>query len=421
MQLKWCRLPPWSSPAAAAANSSQRRCNLAPLTSSALLPQSARGATGPEIQPGLIHVPRSDAPVCYASPRAQDHVGELPCPVILKSAGGFFLPCSPPSSGCCEPEDPPEHQEPAAGQPDRRLDCPGCAWVTTSRGLPVLRERRQAVAFRESTRQDGGPISSPSIRCVVSPPRATTGSNIRATDGALRYNITTDHYEPVGWDQGVCPHRRQTQEPGQPRRGGVHTGDAPATKPPTSISCLAVSMAPTTSPTAPTCVTRRAGGAIQSVGVGKGTVVLDDFDAAKAIFVFGQNRHQPPAHDERPAQGGTPGVPDRHLQQPQRGGLRALLQPQSPAELLTPAAHHHQPPVPPPKLGGDMAAIRGMAKYILEEEGIASIAFIEQHTAHFDDYLAQVKATDGRRSRRNPASVGRRSPGRRRSSQAATA
>jgi anaerobic selenocysteine-containing dehydrogenase len=30
-------------------------------------------------------------------------------------------------------------------------------------------------------------------------------------------------------------------------------------------------------------------GLIQSVGVGKGTVVLDDFDAAKAIFVFGQN------------------------------------------------------------------------------------------------------------------------------------
>ena len=24
----------------------------------------------------LIHVPRSDAPVCYASPRALDHVGE---------------------------------------------------------------------------------------------------------------------------------------------------------------------------------------------------------------------------------------------------------------------------------------------------------------------------------------------------------
>ena len=30
-------------------------------------------------------------------------------------------------------------------------------------------------------------------------------------------------------------------------------------------------------------------GLIQSVGIGKGTVVLDDFDAAKAIFVFGQN------------------------------------------------------------------------------------------------------------------------------------
>ena len=45
-----------------------------------------------------------------------------------------------------------------------------------------------------------------------------------------------------------------------------------------------------------------------------------------------------------------------------------------------------------------LAAIRGMAKYILEEEGgRIDLAFIEQHTAHFDD--ADKRAAMERASR----------------------
>ena len=70
------RLILWSSPAAAAVNSFTRRCNLAPLTSSALFSQQLAVRLALKYNLTLIHVPRSDAPVCYASPRAQDHVGE---------------------------------------------------------------------------------------------------------------------------------------------------------------------------------------------------------------------------------------------------------------------------------------------------------------------------------------------------------
>ena len=54
--------------------------------------------------------------------------------------------------------------------------------------------------------------------------------------------------------------------------------------------------------------------------------------------------------------------------------LERFASPQSPAELLTPAATTISHQYLTPKLGGDMAAIRGMAKYILEEEGGASIS-----------------------------------------------
>jgi anaerobic selenocysteine-containing dehydrogenase len=36
----------------------------------------------------------------------------------------------------------------------------------------------------------------------------------------------------------------------------------------------------------------------KSIGVGKGTVTLEDFDHADVIFSFGQSGHQPPANDD---------------------------------------------------------------------------------------------------------------------------
>ncbi|MNQ42319.1 Formate dehydrogenase H [compost metagenome] len=137
-------------------------------------------------------------------------------------------------------------------------------------------------------------------------------------------------------------------------------------------------------------------GLIQSVGVGKGTVVLDDFDAAKAIFVFGQNpgTNHPRMMNalRKAARQGCQIVTFNNLKEV---ALERFASPQSPAELLTPAATRISHQYLTPKLGGDMAAVRGMAKYILEEEGgRIDLAFIEQHTAHFDQYLEQVRATD---------------------------
>ena len=65
---------------------------------------------------------------------------------------------------------------------------------------------------------------------------------------------------------------------------------APATRRRSCTSCSSGSSAPTTCPTARTCATSRAASALaETIGIGKGTVTLDDFDEAERSSSIGQN------------------------------------------------------------------------------------------------------------------------------------
>ncbi len=241
----------------------------------------------------------------------------------------------------------------------------------------------------------------------------------------LRYNPATDHYEPVSWEEAFALIADKLKSLASPDEVEFYTSGRASNEASYLYQLFGRLYGTNNFPDCSNMCHEASGvGLIQSVGVGKGTVVLDDFDAAKAIFVFGQNpgTNHPRMMNalRKAARQGCQIVTFNNLKEV---ALERFASPQSPAELLTPAATTISHQYLTPKLGGDMAAIRGMAKYILEEEqGRIDLAFIEQHTAHFDDYLAAGEGhASGRRSRRNPASVGRRSRGRRRSSQAARA
>ncbi len=141
----------------------------------------------------------------------------------------------------------------------------------------------------------------------------------------------------------------------------------------------------------------------QSIGVGKGTIRLNDFEQADAIFVFGQNpgtNHPRMLHSLRhAADRGARIVTFNTLRE---RGLERFADPQNPLELLTPKSGRISSSYLQPNLGGDMAAVRGMVKALLEihrgqqEEGLPGLfnqAFIHRHTHGAAAYLAAVDAT----------------------------
>ncbi|MDI3398961.1 FdhF/YdeP family oxidoreductase [Pseudomonas sp. V88_4] len=141
----------------------------------------------------------------------------------------------------------------------------------------------------------------------------------------------------------------------------------------------------------------------ESLGVGKGTVVYEDLHHADAIFVIGQNpgtNHPRMLEPLREAvKRGAQVVCINPLKE---RGLERFQNPQNPIEMLSNGWEATNTAYFRPALGGDMAMIRGMAKFLLEWEREAQAtggepvfdhAFIAEHTSGLDSYLAEVDAT----------------------------
>lgn len=139
----------------------------------------------------------------------------------------------------------------------------------------------------------------------------------------------------------------------------------------------------------------------ESIGVPVGTVTLADFDHTDCLFFFGQNvgsnsprmLHQ--LQDVRKRN-----VPIITFNPLHERGLERFVNPQSPTEMLTPesttiSTQYHQVAI-----GGDTAAVIGIAKALLEmddrarQDGAKPVLdhdFISRHTEGFEAFATAVR------------------------------
>lgn len=142
----------------------------------------------------------------------------------------------------------------------------------------------------------------------------------------------------------------------------------------------------------------------ESIGVPVGTVLIDDFDAADCILSFGQNVGTNSPRMLHPLENASKrGVPIIVFNPLRERGWERFTNPQNPIEMASGhetriASQYHQV-----KAGGDIAAVVGMSKRLLdldEEAGRTGVervidwAFIEEHTHGFDEYVALVRKAD---------------------------
>ena len=241
----------------------------------------------------------------------------------------------------------------AAAQPGRRLRLPGLRVAGPGPGAPahrgVLRERRQG-GHRGGDPAPGRP------RLLRSSTRSTTcarqtdywlGQQGRITEPmVLRAGSHALRADRVG--RGVRADRRAaaTASPRPTRRSSTPPARPPTRRrSPTSSSCAP--SAPTTCPTAPTCATSRPRSRWpRSIGIGKGSVSLEDIHDAEAD----RDRrpepgHQPPADAHR-ARDRQAQRREDHRGQPAARGRAGPLQ--EPAEGARSGRPRHRPRRPAP-------------------------------------------------------------------------
>jgi molybdopterin-dependent oxidoreductase alpha subunit len=142
----------------------------------------------------------------------------------------------------------------------------------------------------------------------------------------------------------------------------------------------------------------------ESIGVPVGTVTLEDFGETDCIFFFGQNvgSNSPRMlHDLQDAV--RRGVPIVTFNPLRERGLVEFINPQAPGEMITGDAtpissQYHQL-----KAGGDIAALYGLCKALIETDDRAKAngggrvldeAFIAEHTHGFAEFAGKARALD---------------------------
>ena len=141
----------------------------------------------------------------------------------------------------------------------------------------------------------------------------------------------------------------------------------------------------------------------ESIGIGKGTVVLDDFAHADAIFIVGQNpgtnspRMMTELHNA--SRRGVPIVVFNPLRE---RALERFAAPQNPVEMVTFGETRIASEYCQLRVGGDVAALKGVMKLVLEAhdrsirqhaEPILDLDFIAQHTHGYDAFAEDIRRT----------------------------
>ncbi|AZD87126.1 MULTISPECIES: FdhF/YdeP family oxidoreductase [Pseudomonas] len=286
------------------------------------------------------------------------------------------------------------------------FDCPGCAWgESPENGMVKFCENGAKAVNWEAT----GRLVNPAFfnKYTVSALAAQSDYWLeyqgRLTH-PMRYDASLDRYVETSWDDAFALIAKHLNALESPDQAEFYTSGRASNEAAYLYQLFVRAYGTNNFPDCSNMCHEASGlGMDDSVGVGKGTVTFDDLEEADAIFVIGQNpgtNHPRMLEPLREAvKRGAQVICFNPLKE---RGLERFQHPQHPLEMLTNGSEPTSSAYFRPALGGDMAAMRGIAKFLWqwEREALANNgeavfdrAFIAEHTSGLDAYLAEVDAT----------------------------
>lgn len=288
---------------------------------------------------------------------------------------------------------------------DKGFDCPGCAWGDEADGLVHFCENgAKAIAWESTSKKvDAEFFKQHSVSQLLRQSDYWLEYQGRLTQ-PMRYNRETDHYQPISWQNAFELIATQLNKLPSPDLAEFYTSGRASNEAAFIYQLFGRMFGTNNFPDCSNMCHEASGVALkQAIGIGKGTVVLDDFYQADAIFVFGQNpgTNHPRMMNalRKAARTGCKIVTFNNLKEV---ALERFASPQDPIELLTPSATSISHCYLTPKLGGDMAAVRGMVKSLFGldkkqlqagKKSLFDVDFIMKHCQNFIGYRAIVEQT----------------------------
>jgi len=223
----------------------------------------------------------------------------------------------------------------------------------------------------------------------------------------LRYDPTTDRYQSVSWDEAFAGIGRAlaAQRAADPRATVFYASGRASLETSYMYQLLARLYGNNNLPDSSNMCHESTSVALpETIGVPVGTVRLDDFEHTDAIFFFGQNVGvSSPRMLHQLQQARQRNVPIVTFNPLKEVGLVHFANPQSPVQMLTPAETAISTQYLQVRNGGDLAALTGLCKWLIEADDAARAAqtapvldhgFIAEHTQGFDAFAAAMRAAD---------------------------
>lgn len=287
----------------------------------------------------------------------------------------------------------------SANQPDG-FDCPGCAWPDRNHHstFEFCENGVKAVAAEATARRAG-----PELFAQYTVTQLAAQSDFWLEDQGrlthpLRYDAATDRYGPIAWDDAFALVARHLNALPDPNQAIFYTSGRTSNEAAFLYQLFVRQFGTNNFPDCSNMCHEPSGAAMRpQIGVGKGTVLLSDFEHADAIFIFGQNpgtNHPRMLGELRAAhKRGARIVSFNPLRE---RGLERFADPQDALEMAmfgsTPISTHYLQL----RVGGDLAAVKGIMKHVVEQEdahgNVLDHAFIAEHTTGFEALAQDLRA-----------------------------
>ncbi|HST80550.1 MAG TPA: FdhF/YdeP family oxidoreductase [Kineosporiaceae bacterium] len=282
------------------------------------------------------------------------------------------------------------------------FDCPGCAWPEKEhRHKAEFCENGAKAVAEEATKRrvEREFFAQHSVTDLASKSDWWLGQQGRLIEPMLK-PAGQDHYRPIGWDQAFDLIATELRSLESPDQATFYTSGRTSNEAAFLYQLMVRGFGTNNLPDCSNMCHESSGSAlVQAIGVGKGSVTLEDLEAADLIIVMGQNpgTNHPRMLStlETAKQNGAVIVAVNPLPE---AGMINFRNPQTPKGMVgngTPLADDFLQA----RLGGDLALLLAAGKLLIEADDAApgtvvDRAFVEQYTSGFEAYAEHVRKLD---------------------------
>src|SRR6266481_3705253 len=286
------------------------------------------------------------------------------------------------------------------------FDCPGCAWPDPKHtsSFEFCENGAKAVSWEATSKRTTPEFFAAHTVDELWKWNDFDLENEGRLTHPMAYDRATDRYLPISWDEALARIATALRALPDPDMAEFYTSGRASNEAAFLYQLFAREYGTNNFPDCSNmCHEATSVGLPESIGVGKGTVTLEDFDHCDALFCIG---HNPGTNHPRMLttlrEVSKRGVPIIVFNPLRERGLERFTSPQHPVEMLTLSSTPIASTYYLVKVGGDIAVLKGIMKTLvaldaksLAEGGKGTFdrEFIARHTTGIDELLADLNET----------------------------